>query len=174
MHSFCILGVTNVGKSTLLSSLDKEEFATVEIGKEMRRRYPPEFFKGKAAMSETEDEAFRILTEQLKEANGRPVVIDGQPRMRSQVTRVLDTLTNPHFILLTCYDEELRRRINARDSDEANRELSRQRLINDKVQLYDVLTALIYLKEHVEVFNSMSHTLNTEVKAYMRGIINGR
>lgn len=171
---FCILGVTNVGKSTLLSSLNKEEFATVEVGKEMRRRYPAEFFKGKAAMQETEDEAFEIFTEQYAAAGEKPVVIDGQPRQVSQIDRVLKVLKYPFFILLHAPEEELKHRIHKRDKDTEWASLSERRLDADRIQLYDVLAELMLRRYYVKPFSTTYYLWKTEVKAYMRNIIHGR
>lgn len=123
----------------------------VEVGKEMRRRHDPSFFKGKGAMPETEAEAFCIFREQFVKAyeeGAEFIFIDGQPRMASQVNSCIPYArkysSDVYLMFVHVEDEEAAERAVARDSySPAALDLSMKRLKNDKIQLFDVLGACI-------------------------------
>jgi len=155
------MGVTCVGKSTFMQrSVDimGNKIGLVEVGKEMRKRYPPERFRGQAAMADTEDEIFEIYTKQLKSQLDKEIIlVDGQPRFESQVPRIWNQ--HPEIskscLWLHISDCVIQGRIRERFSIEdptdcfekgtqaAKRDLAQQRVTNDKIQLFPVLWLLI-------------------------------
>lgn len=190
-------GVTNSGKSSfirdLLNDIDKvqsdpevadrlmdafgEGFyikaGAVHVGKEMRKLFPPEHFQGKGAMKETEETALQLYAKGMEENSGCDVVaVDGQPRMKSQIPLVMDLSKGPtlsrFYVFLTCPDEELVRRLEQRDDSLMARELSEKRLVNDRVQLYDVITELICRREYVTCVDS---TNPAEIAMVIRSIV---
>jgi adenylate kinase family enzyme len=139
-----VFGVTNSGKSTLMNrAKDIAGVGTIEVGKEMRRRYPPGHFDGKGAMQKTEEEVWSIVDEQydLAASNGaRVVLIDGQPRLPEQIPNMLARFGEFDVIWLTCPHGVLLKRAEGRDEHRAL-DLSMKRLVNDYQQLYDTLAA---------------------------------
>lgn len=155
-----LMGITNSGKSTLIEAAKAQDYYNigfVEVGKEMRKRYSPETFKGKGAMDSTEEEVLQIFHEQMqaaKDAGANLILVDGQPRMPSQIPIMMNS-PRRKYILLKESDEVILERIKNRDSDPAAVELSMQRFKNDKVQIFDVLTDLIRMNEPVKVVSVM-------------------
>lgn len=166
-----LLGITNSGKSTLLHKFQSElQCGTVEVGKEMRRRHPPEYFKGRGAMQETEEEALQIFKQQFfvgtQADQPNLVVIDGQPRMLSQIEPCFSYAQSLGYIpkvgVLGCSDEKIKQRIQQRDTTRQAFELSMKRMVNDKVQLHEVLVELIkhkvplaYLDSKLSAYNNL-------------------
>lgn len=155
---FCI-GTTCSGKSTLIENFTRRSnnIGSVEVGKEMRRRYSPSAFKGLAALDETEDEVWEIYQQQFDDnlKGGKKIIlIDGQPRMSSQVMICLNHAKlhecSSFFMWIHCSVAETRRRALDRfsDNDEAL-ELAMMRLTNDRTQLFDVIHRLVSLKENI-------------------------
>lgn len=143
MHIVAIMGVTNAGKSTLMDEVDQiPTIGKIEVGKELRRRHPPEYFKGKAAMEETEREVWDIFSEQFQnalDAKCRAVCVDGQPRMVRQVQEMYDRYGRFSVLLLDAPRDILKERARQRDEGDAGLvDLSMQRLINDYEQLLSV------------------------------------
>lgn len=144
-------GVTCAGKSTLMQALAQmPHFGTIEVGKEMRKRYPPEFFKGKAAMKETEEEVWQIFDEQYKKHLRDPdcaaIFSDGQPRLPSQVYRMYNMIGPYNFIMMHASRERLERRARQRSTDQGNLDLALARITNDNAQLYEVLLEYHHLQ----------------------------
>lgn len=170
-----LMGITNSGKSTIINAakaIDYYKIGFVEVGKEMRRRYPPETFKGKGAMASTEDEVLEIYHEQLqaaKDSGAKLIFIDGQPRMACQVPMMLEN-PNRKFLVIKEDDEVILERIKNRDTDPKAVELSMLRFNNDKVQLFDVMTALLRAKEEVYV-TSVMEDFHGEVDILIRTLI---
>ena len=195
------MGITCSGKSEFLKRFDGHpNIAVVSVGKEFRRRYPPERFRGLAAMVDTEVEAWEIFTEQYKAAfenvNTRVILIDGQPRAWFQIDKMFRVIgyfdlvnfmqTELKFLLLHAPEEVIRSRIEKRfalgeplerqtctgDGFEdraailANRALASDRFINDSVQLYNVITELMFRGLDIEVvYESTMHTAEAQVLA---------
>lgn len=157
---------------------------SVSVGSEMRRRHPPSFFRGQAAMPETEEEVWEIYRGQLDaalDAKCDVVFVDGQPRMISQVSAVVSDMDDRFprdggpprrslweypalFMHLVAPDKELIRRMEIRDGDDPEKlKLSRSRMSRDKEQLYDVL-ADISLRMPGEALISVP----TASRAYLR------
>ena len=156
-----VMGPTGAGKSTVVGNADVytqlndniiglsyRSFHAVEVGKEFRKRYPPEYFDGKAAMPHTEDEAFSIFQEQFIKAIDHHtnmcqinpdyesvILVDGYPRTPLQVDRCQDLVTWHTdcygVVWLDCDEQEREQRLNYRDIDESTRELSRKRFESD-------------------------------------------
>lgn len=121
------------------------------MGKELRRRHPPEYFSGFAAMSHTEDEVWQIFDEQYMKAAKAGVdyiVCDGQPRMACQVELMMRKYASLMFVLLTTEIETLRERANRRDAGNLEAtQLSLKRLDNDFHQMYYVLAEVMKYPE---------------------------
>lgn len=149
-HTFYLFGTTCVGKDYFIeTALDRYPniFGAVQVGKEFRKRYPPEHFEGKGALIKTEDEAFDIFCEQWTksfDAGKKYILVSGQPRLQSQVKRLSDFVQGKQTILfLWVPDEVIHRRIEDRFKTDDNwRAAAKQRFINDKIQLFDVLFTL--------------------------------
>lgn len=151
-----IMGVTCTGKDTLVERMQQlwpDDIGLIQVGKEFRRRYPPEYFKGKAAMPHTEAESWSIFEEQKAAAADKPLVlVVSQPRMRSQLDEILKRVESINFYLLTCTDDELMRRINKRfeDQKEGWKTLALERVTNDKVQHFDLMVHMIQCGRDIE------------------------
>lgn len=163
-----VWGTTCVGKSTFMAQAQEimgSRVGLVEVGKEMRRRYPPERFRGLGAMEDTEDEVFEIYTAQLRKAFGANcdfILVDGQPRLPSQIDRVLSFFpaVTKKVWWLFAEEETVNRRLNHRfKEDEEGFKLAQQRVTNDKVQLYPIAWELLHRRipiltiEHYDGFN---------------------
>lgn len=140
---YYVVGLTCVGKDTFLErahELYPNVFGLVQVGKEFRRRYPPGYFDGKAAMPHTENEALEIYAEQLAAALQKKItLVCGQPRMVDQIRNTIDK--NPGTVIwMHVSDETLAQRVSLRfPNDQPSVDLSTKRLLNDRIQLYDVI-----------------------------------
>lgn len=149
-----VLGATCAGKSTFLEAASKAFHTTlglVEIGKEMRRLFPPEYFKGSAAPTHTEGLALELFQNGIgrHRALGKKVIlVDGQPRNPSQVTTIVGwTSRLPdcefRFLHLFAPIEERKRRAAKRFKDDpASLALAEARIVGDLPALYEVLSML--------------------------------
>lgn len=159
---YYLIGTTCSGKDYLAEAAEKDypkTFGVVQVGKEMRRRHPPEYFRGLGAMPHTEDEAQNIYKEQLnsaKAAGKSKIIIVGQPRMKSQVNKVF--LPNPGKVIwLNAADNVIKARIKERFvNDHAALDLANARVTNDKLQLFEVLFELLHLGTKIQCFNTDS------------------
>jgi hypothetical protein len=148
-----VFGVTCTGKDYLVEKalqMYPNIFGAVQVGKEFRRRYPPEHFQGMGAPAHTEDEAYQIFLDELNKVSDKNrVLIVGQPRRASHVDRIYRKY--PGLILwLHAKDVVLEERINKRFPDDLkSKELAIQRLANDRIQLYDTLYELS--KYHADI-----------------------
>lgn len=147
-NMFYVLGTTCAGKSYFIDkALERypEKFAAVEVGKEFRRRHPPEYFQGSAAPDHTEQEAITIFNELHEQAlqTGRPnILVSGQPRRLSQLA---PTALRYPGTMLWLYAEPavLRERAMARDQTEEELKLSLARIDNDRIQIFDLLFEML-------------------------------
>jgi|SRR6056297_308547 len=138
------VGVTNTGKTTLFDRLRLiPHYGFIEVGKEMRKRHPPEFFKGLGAMKDTESEVWEIVAEHYQaaiSAGATVIFCDGQPRMREHVVELQRRFGDYSLIQLHAPFELLTTRASIRDAgDPSKQRLNEQRLHNDYRQLYDTL-----------------------------------
>lgn len=167
-----ILGVTCAGKDTLIEHIvaNNPEIGAIQVGKEFRKRYPPEFFKGLGAMQSTEDEAYEIYWEQREKCRGKKhIFVSSQPRLITQVAKIEASEPDAQrlYVFIRCSDDEINRRINERFPIEHleltspeyhkglnSRHLSADRVINDRIQNYDVLLELIARQAEIIVLES--------------------
>jgi adenylate kinase family enzyme len=148
-----LVGVTNVGKTTLLDYLrQRAGYGFIEIGKEMRRRYPPSHFQGLGAMKATEDEVWQIFDEQYAAACAAGAVIiisDGQPRMVDQVHTMHRKVGDFHVLQLHAPFEVIEERAEKRDGHDPEKfDLTVRRLANDYRQLYEVMATYVRFIPH--------------------------
>lgn len=172
MDLLFILGGTCVGKSTFLTAV-QEVFPTqiglVEVGKTMRKMFPPEHFKGSAAPDHTEKLAMQLFKEGIAEhvdAQKQLILVDGQPRRPSQVG---DTAEHVNalgikfrylhlFAPLEVRAERARKRF--APEDKGSLDLALARLTGDLPALYEVL-GLIESK-----YPNMITLVNTDCPGY--------
>jgi hypothetical protein len=153
---FFVLGITCSGKDYLIDyaiSKHPEKFGVVQVGREFRKRYPPEYFKGSGAPDHTEVEALEIYKEQFTKALGKPyILVSSQPRRPSQVQPCVEhCLANdyqPVALFLYAPGIVVTNRIESRfKDDESGKTLAQARVTNDKVQFYDTIFELLKLEE---------------------------
>jgi hypothetical protein len=143
MKIYFIMGPTNVGKSTFMDYAKAQPgCATVEVGRMLRAKYPPEFFAGQAAPKHTQAEAWQMMLDGIAaaEAQGAArVFVDGQPRDMQQAERCV-RFDNSCFRLLWVPGTLREARAKNRDADDpAKLELSLHRLQTDLLTGYDVV-----------------------------------
>jgi hypothetical protein len=146
-----VIGPTNSGKSTLMDLANKDpRIGTIEVGKYMRAKYPPSYFKGQGNPKHTADEAWQVYEDQLAahEAAGKILILaDGQPRDTKQAHQVLaDTRHEDSrvFIHMWAPTEVLLERAHRRDGADPERlALSTARLVSDMPAVYNVLSILL-------------------------------
>jgi hypothetical protein len=156
---FC-MGVTCSGKTTWIDK--QKNVGKVQVGKEMRKLFPPGYFKGRGAMTETEEVALRVFQEQFeKEKHNLAVLVDGQPRLVSQIDPILDITGKQCSVMwFQASDDELLARLRRRFPDDSESyDLAIQRMKNDRIQLYDVLHELI--SRNILIFPVRSEHVST-------------
>lgn len=163
---FFVMGPTCSGKSTLLRLLEKripeDQLGLVEVGKAMRSKYPPDYFKGQCNPKHTQEEAWRICEEAVndhRDAGRSFIVVDGQPRDIGQVHLCLSRFPfadgfRTEYILLDANLEERERRARATRSGADLETLALPRLTNDMVAYYGVLVELLKFQRRVMVFDT--------------------
>lgn len=116
----------------------------------MRKRHPPEYFKGQAAPRHTQEEAWRLFMEGYESALSwaEIIVVDGQPRSLDQNEKIC-ALSGVHkqFIFLHAPIGERERRARAKyemgaDKDEGALQLAMDRMKNDILTYHEVLIDL--------------------------------
>jgi len=172
---FFVIGATNAGKSTLLEAAKKQygdTLALVEVGKALRAKYPPSYFKGQQNPKHTAVEAWKLMVDGVDAAaaaNSRAqiILVDGQPRDIQQTHDVINQylFNNPLFragvLHLYAPIEVRQERAQKRDGDNAERlALSMARIHNDMAPLYDVMS-LIHADAGYKLF-----TFDTSQKDY--------
>lgn len=145
-----VIGATNAGKTTLMDTVKAQahpEHATIEIGRRMRAKYPPEHFQGQSNPKHTAEEAWAWFVEEAtahQKMGKRFVWVDGQPRDLPQADAI-------HFggwdnggcyLHLYCREEVRRRRAQERDTDPEKLALSLARMRGDLPALYEILCHL--------------------------------
>jgi hypothetical protein len=156
-----IMGPTNAGKSTLIQATKDyyPQFGTVEVGKLMRAKYPPEFFQGQAAPKHTAVEAWQMMLDGIADAGAKKaVLIDGQPRDIEQCERSILLPYPKLYIVLTASAEVREFRARARDSADPKRlELALARLHGDLPILNSIVSMLRDYGKQVREFSTESH-----------------
>lgn len=150
-----MIGPTNSGKTTLGDFIVSEFNAYgVFIGRELRAKYGDGAFKGQAAPEWTRIESLNMMDEGIKKGRDtghQLIIVDGQPRSDDQTEYVIDNYLNGKysndfnsvFLLLYCSDEVRKKRMEARDTDEAKRKLAEARFQGDLPQIYKLMYQLI-------------------------------
>lgn len=147
--TFFIIGTTCVGKDYLIETACTKYphlFGAVQVGKELRRRHPPEYFQGLGCAPACYDEALDIYREQwkLNQMIGKKyILVSGQPREMSQVQPVLDFAKGTVVWMFAPHDVIMERLEKRFANDTSSKELALQRLKNDRVQLYDTIFELL-------------------------------
>jgi deoxyadenosine/deoxycytidine kinase len=164
------MGPTCAGKSTLMQVLKQrlpDKIGLVEVGKELRAKYPPSYFAGQNNPAHTAAEAWDLCVAGIKregDAGRTHILIDGQPRDVPQVRKCLNDFPGQpkRFVLLTA-DLEVRRQraIQGRGNDPENLELAMKRLTNDMIAYYAVLAELLLRGAFVDTYDT-SGIENTE------------
>lgn len=151
---YCIMGATGSGKSTFLHKARELIGAhTVEVGKMLRAKYPPEYFEGSAAPTKTAKEAWNMCVQGIKAGKDKIILVDGQPRDVQQARNMMKTFPEAKYILFNCPTEERMYRLNNRDSGAAL-ELAKARLEGDYVTMFPVIAELLSCGKEIMVFNS--------------------
>jgi ribose 1,5-bisphosphokinase PhnN len=138
-----IIGPTCAGKGTLIAHLLERhpDWAAVQVGAEMRRRHPPEFFQGRAAMAETEPEVWEIFRAQWQAAadHHAPVVlVDGQPRHPNHPAKLAHFCPQWQALALTASPTVLLERSEIRDETPGQKLLTRARIGRDLDELHRI------------------------------------
>ena len=137
-----IIGVTCSGKDHLMDYIESKDptVGSVRVGKIMRERYPPDYFKGSGAPEHTQQEALKIFEDEIQRLKDKRVIlISGQPRRLSQIEH---TIGKYHGTVVWLHADEdvLKQRIGKRSA--ADQELAFARIKNDQIDLYKVLHRL--------------------------------
>jgi adenylate kinase family enzyme len=174
-----VLGPTNAGKTTLLDHLRKDDNnGIVEVGKLMRAKYPPYYFKGSGAPAHTQTEALQMCMDGIENAANQGklcVFIDGQPRNIEQF-HILNALPNPkHYVFLWAPVEDRMQRAVARDGNDPEKlKLSLDRIVGDGQSLFDVLVNIIITKANMSVVPTNTNSDQAQVVSAIisRAILN--
>lgn len=143
-----ITGITGTGKTTVTSQLREQGCPVVQVGQEMRRRYPVGHFNGLGALDSTEPEVREILSDAIFKNDQSHLFVVGNPRTIEQVDWLMDeilpqlTNTAMHFHILIQPPAVIKDRLYRRDADadEERRNLNMQRYDNDRKTFYDIIT----------------------------------
>lgn len=159
------MGTTCSGKSTFLEYAEKKHpdlIGTINVGKMMRAKYPPEHFKGSAAPEHTEVEAWGMFCTALRKhitAKKKLILADGQPRSYNQVQWAIEMVNDVkftvEFILFDCRKRIRQARLVERFADNPESlNLGLERLTNDMVLYYTVLAELVHADLKVEIIKT--------------------
>lgn len=174
-HILFVIGITNSGKSTFLERMKRlrhDQVNLVEVGKQMRAKYPPEYFQGQGAPEHTAKEAWAMMVEGVAAGKGKFTLVDGQPRDIDQMEAIYAGYVNRpeyecRFLHLTAPYTILAKRANFRDgADPARYELTMERLKTDARSLYFILSE-IYARSP-----GLITTVNTHITDPLTSIVN--
>ncbi len=155
-----VIGANGVGKSTFMDQVKRfNKYGTVEVGRMMRAKYPPEHFAGQSNPKHTAEEAWQMLLDGMAVAfvaGKEAVFCDGQPCDIEQAEKCLRRW--PKAIYLHLYADDATRiaRCEARDKDNpAASDLARKRYDTDSINNYKVLCHLMQnganiLTDHID------------------------
>lgn len=160
-----VIGSTNAGKTRFLNGMQSgfpDVVGLVQVGKIMRAKYPPDYFKGQGAPLHTQEEAITIMTSGLGECRRNKVdiaLVDGQPRDTKQLHYIREMYAKEAFFLhLWAPQKVLLQRAAERDGDSLQAfDLSYQRLKTDAQNVFPIASEL-----HATV-PSRYRTFNTAV-----------
>ncbi len=164
------MGPTGAGKSTLLRAMAygyPQVVGTVEIGKFLRDKYGPAYFKGQAAPEHTQAEAWAVYVEQceLAMADGKKVIlVDGQPRDISQALGCVDHdwpnefNVDKRFVWINAAEDLRKARLIERTKgDRDDYELAMQRMTNDYRNAYLVFVELLRMNQRMDLIDTDAH-----------------
>lgn len=158
-----VIGSTGSGKSTFLQAAQiklGDAVGLVEVGKLLRAKYGPDYFKGQAAPDHTEAEAWKMCVDTIEEhrkAGKQLILVDGQPRSMKQCRKVMEIFFCPPSALVSrgslfkhkgvvhifAPTEVREERLRKRDAgNEAALNLSMARLKGDIHALFEVYSTL--------------------------------
>ena len=170
MNILHLMGNTGAGKTSIMDALvarNPGACVGISVGRELRKKYPPEYFTGAAAPEHTEAEAMSLYRK-FVQANRQCalIVIDGQPRKDSQVMPSLELWPGSHDFLLVHAPHNIRQeRLIGRDShDAAKMALAQARLDADYRNQYEVMVELARLGIHLEIVDSAKHDIQWVVE----------
>lgn len=161
-----LMGPTCAGKSTLINRLlliAPELVGAVEVGKMLRAKYGEAYFKGQAAPTHTQGEAWQMYQDGVQAmiaAKKRLILVDGQPRDIQQARDIVGLWHAPHraeFLLIHADHEVREARARATRKGD-NLELAVARLSNDYRNCYVVMTELLKRNEVIRVFDTSDLT----------------
>lgn len=171
------MGATNSGKTTMIEQLS-DVYYPVMVGRELRKRFPPDYFDGQAAPAKTDELAFQIMCEGIQEAHDKAMIpiVDGQPRNQVQLEWCKrdfidrDGMFECKFIHLWAPREIRVARAKARDTDEAKLKLSMDRMDGDVLTLYDLWLQLSQFvpADDMKVINTNLRTAIVEAGSFIR------
>lgn len=156
-YLYFVIGATCAGKGSLLNNMQlfggASKVGLVQVGKLMRAKYPPEYFKGSAAPEHTQNEAMQMVVDGIKTLSDKPraIFIDGQPRDKKQLSQIvadyfIDGPYTSKFIHVWASKEERRERINNRfENDYNSKQLSLDRTegpTQDGINLYEIVSEI--------------------------------
>lgn len=150
-----VMGPTNVGKSFIVEhAADQYSGHKVMVGKILREKYNPDFFKGEQAPEHTSKESLRLMIDGIQEGidDKKPlIVVDGQPREFCQLEKIfnlyiegeLKESVDVYFLLLHCSEDIRKSRLEQRDMDEKELQLSKDRFSKDIDQLQSLFYEIL-------------------------------
>lgn len=157
-----LLGNTGAGKTTIMDTLharNTDAVAHISVGRELRKRYPPNYFDGQAAPQKTEVEALELYDLFIYANKRKPqvklIVVDGQPRRASQVSAILSLHQDcPKRFLLIHADHDVREeRLHGRDRGDPEKvKLAMARLNNDYRNQYECMIELTRFGRELQIY----------------------
>lgn len=147
-----VVGPTNAGKTHLMNAVHEcPDMGTIEVGRMMRAKYPPEHFKGQNNPAHTAVEAWQMYLDGVAAQQDKAAIwCDGQPRDQKQMEAVLEEKNPRIFVHLWAPVAIREARARARDEhDPAKLALSLTRLNGDTPSSYDIITQLTLRDELV-------------------------
>lgn len=165
-----LLGPTCVGKSSVidLALRTHEDVGAVMVGKMMRAKYPPEYFKGQGAPAHTQKEAQQMMFDGVMEEfkTKLRVIVDGQPRTVDHVQGCLDTAeingARARFVILHA-PVDLRKERASLTRQGPVLQLAFDRMNGDIIPIYEVLLELNRFLVQVEVVHNDGQLKFSEV-----------
>lgn len=164
-----LMGPSCAGKTSLIRrcvNIGDGRVGAVEVGRLLREKHGEKAFKGQAAPSWTQDEAWQLYVEGVAECvkrKDRIIIVDGQPRDKDQAINIIGRWRHPHrseFVLLHADHEAREARCRADTTSGRSLEDRLARLSNDYRNCYTVLAHLLLRDQSIRVFDSTEHTIN--------------
>lgn len=151
----CVIGKTGVGKTTRISDLVKNDYGVlpIYIGRECREKfgeYNITRMSNASAPDELDSFIYGLIDDHIKRVRDgsgnretKTVVLDGFPRKASQVdwlVRKVEKGCHVEIELLTCPEDERRKRLDTRDGEDPDKvELTKERIKVESANLFETL-----------------------------------